>query len=71
MLRVRPPTPHVAAGDAGGRSSGPVAGSSLRIFAIPVHIAATAAPRQGRHGRDLVPCGSSLVAAVRAQAEGL
>ena len=33
--------------------------------------AATAAARHGQHGRDLVPSGSSLLAAVQAQAGGL
>ena len=36
-----------------------------------IHICATAAARQGKHRRDLVPCGLSLLAAVHTQAGGL
>ena len=48
----------------------PNGGRALSAAAIPVHTAATEAARQGQHGRGLVPSGTSVLAAVQAQAGG-
>ena len=70
-----PPPPPQAASDAAGAPPppplGPNGGRAPSGVAISVYTAAAAAARQGQHGRDLVPSGSSLLAAVQAQAGGL
>ena len=72
-LAVPPPAPAQAADGAAGAPPplGPIGGRDPGDVAIPVYTAAAAAARQGQHGRDLVPSGSSLLAAVQAQAGGL
>ena len=75
MLRARPPPPPpTGRGRRSGRpppSLGPSGGRDPGGVAIPAYTAAAAAGRQGQHGRDLVPSGSSLLAAVQAQAGAL
>ena len=77
MLRACPPTPPPPPPTGRERRSGrppplgPNGGRAPSGVAISVYTAAAAAARQGQHGKDLVPSGSSLLAAVQAQAGGL